>query len=142
MNQRASRTVMALTAKLLSILLLVLCVGPLGIPGAQAYPAGESIGDIPDGTINHHGNTACPVEGKTAPHGVLQRLTMEYEQLQTRYPMTPVASCGQPAPGLQAQIPMGLICRWGPYFCYLIEPLPVGTSCCCDAGFCGAVTTQ
>ena len=118
-------------------ILSVVLLGLLTMPVAWAYPAGESGGGgTPDGM------TACPVEGKIDPHSAFSRLATEHGQLQTRYPMTPVASCGQPAPGLQAQIPMGLICRWGPYFCYLIEPLPVGTSCCCDAGFCGAVTTQ
>lgn len=48
-------------------------------------------------------------------------------------PMSPVAPFGQEALDIQAQVPMGAVCRLGYWFCYLAVPLPVGQPCWCPA---------
>lgn len=35
----------------------------------------------------------------------------------------------------------GHFCRYGQFWCVLASPLPVGTPCCCSAGFCGVAST-
>lgn len=122
--------------RFLSVVLLSI----LMVSGAWAYPAGEGAGDTHDGII------ACPVVGKAVPHSALQR--MATGSLQPQYPMTPVASCGQPS-DLLAQVPRGNICRLNDfYWCAIVErPIwrPLGQPCCCFDGygnrlFCGIVT--
>ena len=74
--------------------------------------------------VERDGERACPVEATNEQHGLLNRLTT-------------------------AQSSTGLFCVWGPYWCNLVEPLPVRSPCCCDtdgdystAEFCGVVETQ
>ena len=48
-------------------------------------------------------------------------------------PMPPVAPFGQETSALQAQVPMGWICRLGHWYCHLVVPLPIGQPCWCAA---------
>ena len=143
MNLRATPAGGPFAAKLWHILLLVLCIGSLGLSGAEAYPACEGDSGIADGIAGHDGDPACPADRSTARPGALQPMDGGARvAAATVSGETPAASCGKAAPDLYAQVPMGAICRWGVYFCYLVAPLPVGTPCCCNAGFCGWASLQ
>ena len=137
MNLRAAPVGGPFAANLRSIMLLVLCIGPLGVSGAEAHPACEDDGGI----IGHDGGAVCPADESMVRPGARQRIDDGARAAAaTVSGEAPVASCGKVVPALYAQVPMGAICRWGYYFCYLVAPLPIGAPCCCNAGFCGAVT--
>ena len=143
MNLRSAPVSGPFAAKLWSILLLVLCIGSLGVSGAEAYPACEGDGGVTDGIIGHDGDAACPADENMALPGALRQMddgAGAAAAIASDEP--PVASCGKAAPALYAQVPMGAICRWGYYFCYLVAPLPIGAPCCCNAGFCGWASFQ
>ena len=141
MNLRAAPVGGPFAANLWSIMLLVLCIGLLGVSGAEAYPACEGDGGITDRIIGHDGSAACPADENMVRPGALQRVDDgAHAAAAAVSDEAPVASCGKVVPALYAQVPVGAICRWGYYFCYLVAPLPIGTPCCCNAGFCGSVT--
>ena len=118
--------------------LSVVMLSILMVSGAQAYPAGERAGDNADGI------TACPVVEEAAPHSALQRWGAGAGTLQPQYPMSPVATCGQP-PDVLAQVPMGTYCRNGGWWCRMTHPpmRPIGEDCCCvnPVQFCGWVSS-
>ena len=143
MNLRAVPVGGPFAANLWPILLLVLCIGFLGLSGAEAYTACEGDGSVADGIVGPDGDPACPADENAARPGALQPMDDGARAVAAAVSgETPAASCGTTAPALYAQVPMGAICRWGYYFCYLVAPLPIGAPCCCNAGFCGWASLQ